>query len=247
MSNKIDNIHWRTDAKAETPILWPPDVKNWLIGKDPDAGKDWRLEEKGMTAGGQREELRPWQRSWGRRLGICKGMIKPQEIPCSRASIPKTTVCLLYCFMLLPIPLTLWGAVPHQFSRRRSNVQLQFSSVQWLSRVWLFETPWIAAQQASLSITISRSSLRLTSIESMMPSSHLILGRPLLLLPPIPPGIRVFPNESTLLMRWPKYWRYVCICTNNTLMWTPLFIYFPHCAVYVILVPWPGVGPGPLW
>ena len=82
---------------------------------------------------------------------------------------------------------------------------LQFSSVQSLSRVRLFATPGIAARQASLSITISRSSLRLTSIESMMPYSHLILGRPLLLLPPIPPSIRVFSNESTLRMRWPKY------------------------------------------
>ena len=66
-------------------------------------------------------------------------------------------------------------------------------------------TPWIAARQASLSITNSRSSLRLTSIESVMPSSHLILCRHLLLLPPIPPSIRVFPNESILCMRWPKY------------------------------------------
>ena len=81
----------------------------------------------------------------------------------------------------------------------------QFSSVQSLSRVWLFVTPWIAAHQASLSITNSQSSLRLTSIESVMPSSHLILGHPLLLLPPIPPSIRVFSNESTLRMRWPKY------------------------------------------
>ena len=67
-------------------------------------------------------------------------------------------------------------------------------------------TPWIAARQASLSITISRSSLRLTAIESVMPSSHLILCRPLLLLSPIPPSIRVFSSESTLHMRWPKYW-----------------------------------------
>jgi len=85
---------------------------------------------------------------------------------------------------------------------------IQFSSVQSLSRVWLFATPWIAAHQASLSITNSRSSLRLTSIESVMPSSHLILCRPLLLLPPIPPCIRVFSNESTLPMRWPKYWSF---------------------------------------
>ena len=78
------------------------------------------------------------------------------------------------------------------------SLQLQFSSVQSLSRVRLFATPWIAARQASLSITNSQSSLRLTSIESVMPSSHLILCHPLLLLPPIPPSIRVFSNESTL-------------------------------------------------
>ena len=83
---------------------------------------------------------------------------------------------------------------------------LQFSSVQWLSRVRLFATPWIAARQASLSITNSQSALRLMSIESVMPSSHLILCHPLLLLPPIPPSIRVFSNESTLRMSWPKYW-----------------------------------------
>ena len=81
-------------------------------------------------------------------------------------------------------------------------------SVQSLSRVWLFATPWIAACQASLYITNSRSSLRLTSIESVMPSSHLILCRSLLLLPPIPPSIRVFSNESTLGMRWPEYWNF---------------------------------------
>ena len=81
---------------------------------------------------------------------------------------------------------------------------IQFSSVQSLSRVWLFGTPWIAAHQASLSITISQSSLKLTSIKSVMPSRHLILYHPLLLLPPIPPSIRVFSNESTLRMRWPK-------------------------------------------
>ena len=81
-------------------------------------------------------------------------------------------------------------------------------SVQSLSRVRLFMTPRIASRQASLSITNSRSSLRLTSIESVMPSSHLILCRPLLLLPPIPPSIRVFSNKSTLRMRWPKYWSF---------------------------------------
>ena len=84
----------------------------------------------------------------------------------------------------------------------------QFSSVQSLSRVRLFATPWIAAHQASLYITNSRSLLKLMSIELMMPSSNLILCHPLLLLPPIPPSIRVFSNESILCMRWPKYWSF---------------------------------------
>ena len=87
-------------------------------------------------------------------------------------------------------------------------IVIQFSSVQSLSRVQLFATPWIAACQASLSITNSWRSLRLPFIESVMPSSRLILCRPLLLLPPIPPSIRVFSNESTLCMRWPKYWSF---------------------------------------
>ena len=91
---------------------------------------------------------------------------------------------------------------------KRFSTSLIISSVQSLSRVQLFATPWIAARQASLSITNSQSSHRLVSIESVMPSSHLILGHPLLLLPPIPPSIKVFFNESTLRMRWPKYWSF---------------------------------------
>ena len=83
-----------------------------------------------------------------------------------------------------------------------------FNSVQLLSHVQLFATPWIAARQASLSITNSQSSLKLMSIELVMPSSHLILCRPIFLLPPIPPSIRVFSNESALCMRWPKYWSF---------------------------------------
>ena len=115
-----------------------------------------------------------------------------------------------------------------------SFCQLIFSSVQSLSRIQLFVTPWIEACQASLSITNSQSSLRLPSIESMMPSSHLILSHPLLLLPTIPPSIRVFSNKSTLHKRWPKYWSFSfsiipskeipglqttlfwpCLCLNN--------------------------------
>ena len=89
-----------------------------------------------------------------------------------------------------------------------SHMNDQIRSDQSLSRVLLFATPWIAARQVSLSITNSRSSLRLTSIESVMPCSHLKLCCLLLLLPPIPPSIRVFSNESTLCMRWPKYWSF---------------------------------------
>ena len=95
-------------------------------------------------------------------------------------------------------PRRIWG------SEGRSGEK----KLQSLSRFWLFATPWITARQASLSITNSRSSPKLTSVESVMPSSYLILCHPLLLLPPIPPSIRVFSNESTLRMRWPKYWSF---------------------------------------
>ena len=88
------------------------------------------------------------------------------------------------------------------------NCGLQFSSVQLLSRVRLFATPWTAACQASLSITNSRSLLKLISIESVMLSNHLILCHPLLLLPSIFPSIRVFSKELVLRIRWPKYWNF---------------------------------------
>ena len=85
---------------------------------------------------------------------------------------------------------------------------VKFSLVESLSRVWLFASPWTATRQVSLSITNTWSSPKLMSIESVMPSSHLILCHPFLLLPPIPPSIRVFSNESTLRMRWPKDWSF---------------------------------------
>ena len=97
-----------------------------------------------------------------------------------------------------------WWATVYK-GHRVGQYWSDFSSVQSFSCVQLFVTPWIAARQASLSITNSWSSLSLMSIKSVMPSSHLILCRPLLLLPPIHPSIRVFSNESTLHMRWPKY------------------------------------------
>ena len=100
------------------------------------------------------------------------------------------------------------GQVECHFLSPSLSLHIQFCSVQSLSRVRLSATPWITACQALLSVADSQSSLRLTSIESMMPSSYLILCHPLLLLPPIPPSIRVFSNESTLRMRWPKYWSF---------------------------------------
>ena len=96
-----------------------------------------------------------------------------------------------------------WSSLP-----LRLHLSIRFRSVQSLSHARLFATPWTAARQASLSFTNSRSLLKLMSIESVMPSNHLILCRPLLLLPSIFPSIRVFSNESVLPIRWPKYWSF---------------------------------------
>ena len=113
------------------------------------------------------------------------------------------------CHMIFSEVFSLWNhSKIINFGMNLVNSSVQFSSVQLLSRVQLFVTPWIAAHQASLSTTNSRSLLKLMPIESVMPSSHLILCCPLLLLPPIPPSIRVFFNESTLHMRWPQYWSF---------------------------------------
>ena len=100
-----------------------------------------------------------------------------------------------------------------------TSTSVQFSSVQSLSHVQLFATPWIAACQASLSINNSQSSLKLTSIKSVIPSSHLILCHPLYLLPLIPPSIRVFSSESTLRMRWPALASFL---PKNAQGWSPL-------------------------
>jgi len=137
------------------------------------------------------------------------------------------------------------------FEKSLISLLKMVSSVQSLSRVWLFATPWIEACQASLSITNYRSSLRLTSIESVMPSSHLILCHRLLLLPPIPPSIRVLSNESTLCLKWPKYWSfsfsirwlvtgykyvYLCWLLTNSMLFTPL------CVCVCVCVCVRGVG-----
>ena len=102
-------------------------------------------------------------------------------------------------------------------------IMWNYSSVQLPSRVWRFATPWTAARQASLSITNSQGLLKLMSIESVMPTNHLILCRPLLLLPSIFPSIRVFSNESVLRITWSKYWSFSFnISPSNIQDWFPL-------------------------
>ena len=113
-------------------------------------------------------------------------------------------------FSMIQWILPIWSLVPLPFPN--------WLSVQLLSHVWLFVTPWIATHQASLSITNSQSLSKPMSIELVMPSNHLILCRLLLLLPRILPSIRIFSNESTLLMRWPKYWSF---SLSMSFQWTP--------------------------
>ena len=110
---------------------------------------------------------------------------------------------------LFTLTNSLWNNPSLIFNWWQNEMQIfLFSSVQSLSHVQLFVNPWTSACQASLSITNSWSSHKLMYIKSVMPSKHLILCHPLLLLSPIPPSIRVFSNESTLCMRWPKYWSF---------------------------------------
>ena len=146
----------------------------WLIGKDSDAGKNWGQQERGRQ-----------------RIKWLDGITDSVSVSLSQhRKIMKDKEA--------------WHAAVHGITRIGQDLateQQQFSSVQLLSHVRLFATPWIAARHASLSITNSRSPLKLTSIESVIPSSHLILCHPLLLLFPIPPSIRVFSNESPLRLR----------------------------------------------
>ena len=144
------------------------------------------------------------------------------KCPCQlRWSVVFPSFCKSY---ILDWLILLYWATLHSWDKSHL---VQFSSVQSLSRVWLFATPWIAEHQASLSITNSRSLLRLMSIELMRPSSHLILCCPLLLLPPIPPSVRVFSNESTLcLFAWSDQSTRVSASASvlpmNTQDWSPL-------------------------
>ena len=171
----------RTDAKAETPILWPPHAKSWFIGKDSDAGRDWGQEEKGMT----KDEMAGWHHQYdGHEFGWTLGVGDGQEgLACCNS----------------------WGHKESDMTEQLNWTELTddhlYSSAEFLSCVRLFATPWTAACQASLSITNAHSLLKLTSIESVMPSNHLILCNPRLLLPSIFHSIRVFSKESVLPIR----------------------------------------------
>ena len=110
--------------------------------------------------------------------------------------------------LLLPLALKPWAHSPRASCFNSKSISSSFHSVQPLSHVQLFATPWTAARQATLSITNSQSLLKLMSIRSVMPSSHLLLCHPLLLLPSIFPSIRVFSSESVLCIRWPEYWSF---------------------------------------
>ena len=145
----------------------------------------------------------------------CPPLWDPRD--CSRPGLP-----------VLSIPQSLLKFVPTELAIPSNQLDLisviQFSSVQPLSRLWLFVTPWTAARQASLSITNSWSLLKPMPVESVMPSNHLILCRPLLLSPSIFPSIWVFSNESVLHIKWPKYWSSasMSVLPMNIQDWFPL-------------------------
>ena len=242
----------RNDAKAETPILWPPHVKSWLIGKDSDAGRDWGQEEKGTTE----DEMAGWHH-WldGRESEWTPGVGDRQGgLACCNSWGRKesdTTERLNWTDNVIRINFLTWGmSIVNQLKTKSEEtliksaqrrklgwifLKIGFIWVQLLSCVRLFATPWIAACQASLSITNSRSLLKLMSIKLVMPSSHLFLCRPLLLLPLIPPSIRVFSNESALHMRWPKYWSFsFSISLSNE-----------HLRLISFRMDWDGLGGSP--
>ena len=169
--NPKGNQSWifirRTGAEAEAPILWPPDPKNWLIGKDPNAGKDWRQAEKGMTEDAMVNGITD---SMDMSLGRLRELVKNKEVW-------RAAVCEIAKSQTRLSDWTELMYKVHEKVFNMANHSVQFSR----SVVSDSATPRIAACQASLSITISRSSFKLTSIEWVMPSSHLILCRPLLL------------------------------------------------------------------
>ena len=204
--------------------LWPPDAKSRLTGKDPGAGKDWGQGEKGATEdemvgwqhwlNGHKSEqtpgdsegqgslacCSPWGRNWTRlsnwtitTTNICHFSNEALLTQVNFLVIGNMQLKLIIDFT--KVNILYLGLIIRKY-------QIVFGILQ------LSETPWIAARHASLSITNYQSPPKHMYIQLVMPSNHLILCRPLLLLSPIPPSIRVFSNESTLRIRWPKYWSF---------------------------------------
>ena len=184
--NPRGNQSWifigRTNAEAETPILWPPDAKNWLIWKDPDAGKDWRQEEKGMTEDeivGWHHLLNGYEFEQEPRVGDGQG-----SLTCCLPWGHKesgTTECLIELGYLCQKPRTEIGILFTYSFMAWFCVCVCVRvcvCVQLLSHVWLFVTPCTATCQISLSFTVSQSLLRSMSLKSVMPSNHFILCCP---------------------------------------------------------------------
>ena len=163
------------------------------------------------------EEARVWAH-WYHSFHMHLSYVRPVSCPFSSWVSSGITIGSGCCSWLLdsghPVSILSSLRAHHQSSWNVMAWGLQYplftnvAVVQSLSRVWLFATPWTAARQASLSITISWTLLKLMSNESVMPSNHLVLCHPLLLLPSIFPSLRVFSNESVLRIRWPRYWSF---------------------------------------
>ena len=219
----------RTYAEAEASILWSPNAKNGLNGKDPDAGKDWRQEENAMTE----DEMVGWhhwlnghefeqvsgagygqgslaccspsghrvRHNWVTELNWTETNSTSHPLNWQKANYSTTLNVVFSLYRQLTHTVV---GIEHFQRAILYSVQL----VQLLSPVQLFATPWTAACQVSLFITNSRSLLKLISIESGMPSNHLILYCLSLLPPSVFPSIRIFSNELVLCIRWPKYWSF---------------------------------------
>ena len=183
--------------KEETPFFFPK-IGTWDIGRLECCNQvdTMRLESLSENRTQRRAEL-SWEWSKIRNLWIQLYL----KLTYLYTFYFKELICFICTQLCLDWLLSL-------ANKKRLYLLTQFSAVQSLSRVRLFETPWTIACQTSLSIINSRNSLKLTSIKSVMPSNHLILCHPLLLLSPLPPSFRVFANESTFCMRWPKYWSF---------------------------------------
>ena len=150
-----------------------------------------------------------WKIPWTEEPGGLQSMGSKRVRHDWATSLVHTNIKIVFCISA-QTATGLWAetSLNLECTLRRVSILTLFSSVQLLSCVQLFVTPWTAARQASLSITSSQSLLKLMSIESVMPSNHLIFCHPLLLPPSIFPSIRVFSNESVLRIRWPKYWSF---------------------------------------